>query len=431
MEATTIPLRRPWTAEVRRLGGFLLEELKPKGRIFTPFNVITAAIMVLGAFLLLLRFVYGLGSVTDPSQHHPWGLWIGFNVLTGVAFAGGAYVIAFMVYVLRLEKYEPIVRVTILNGFLAYVFYAGALLLDLGRPWNVINPIIGYSFGVSSVLFFVAWKFLLCTTAGLVEFAPTVAEWLGWERVRRFLSALTLGAVVLGITLSTLHQAGLGALFLMARGKVHPLWYSEFMPILFFVSSIFAGLSVVILEGSISRRVFRHRIGWRLRRSHHDIVFGLARIAAGSMFAYLFLLVLAFVHGRDWSYLGTGYGAWYLLETLGFVLIPAGLFLAGYQARDLRAIRVAAVMAMVGIALNRLNISIITFNWLAPDRFVPTWGEVVVTLAVICAQLWFFRWIVNRMPVLEFARAHEERAPVESPRIVRHRELEPWRVSVR
>ena len=165
----------------------MLGELKPKGKLLTPFNVISIPIILLGAVLLVIRFTQGLGSVTNLTQDYPWGLWIGFDVVTGVAFAGGAYVITFMVYVLRLEKYHPIVRVTVLNGFLAYVFYAGALLLDLGRPWNVINPIIGNSFGVSSVLFLVAWHFMLYMIAEFIEFSPAIAEWLGWKRVRKIL----------------------------------------------------------------------------------------------------------------------------------------------------------------------------------------------------------------------------------------------------
>ena len=132
---------------------FLLNELKPKGKLLTPFNVISLPIIALGMALIVLRFAKGLGAVTNLSQEFPWGLWVGFDVVTGVAFAGGAYVVTFMVYILGMETYRPIVRATVLNGFLAYVFYAGALALDVGRPWNMINPIIGNSFGVSSVLF--------------------------------------------------------------------------------------------------------------------------------------------------------------------------------------------------------------------------------------------------------------------------------------
>jgi Ni/Fe-hydrogenase subunit HybB-like protein len=370
--------------------------------------VISLPVILLGAVLLVIRFARGLGSITNLSQDYPWGLWIGFDVITGVAFAGGAYVITFMVYILRMEKYHPIVRVTVLNGLLAYIFYAGALLLDLGRPWNVINPVIGNSFGVSSVLFLVAWHFMLYMIAEFIEFSPAVAEWLGWKRIRRVLGALTLGAVIFGITLSTLHQSGLGALYMMAKGKVHPLWYSEFIPILFFVSSIFAGLSMVIFEGTISHRVFRSQLGPAQRLSHDSIVLGLARICAGTMFVYLFLHALVFLHGRRWEFLDTSMGAWYLLEMVGFVLLPLLLFTRAVRAVSLPLVRVAAVIALVGIILNRLNVSVIAFKWYEAVRYVPSWMEIVVTLAVVFAEIWAFRWIVNRMPVLRPSPAWAE-----------------------
>jgi Ni/Fe-hydrogenase subunit HybB-like protein len=160
--------------------------------------VVTGGLILASAVILYFRFYLGLGAVTNLSQEFPWGIWKAFNVVTGVAFAGGAYVVTFMVYVLRMEKYHPIVRVTVLNGLLAYSFYAGALLLELGRPWNVINPIIGNSFGFSSVLFLVAWHFMLYMLAQFVEFSPAAAEWLKLERLRKTLAAMTLGAVVLG-----------------------------------------------------------------------------------------------------------------------------------------------------------------------------------------------------------------------------------------
>ena len=325
---------------------------------------------------------------------------IGFDVVTGVAFAGGAYVITFLVYVLKLEKYHSIVRVTVLNGLLAYVFYAGALLLDLGRPWNVINPIIGNSFGVSSVLFLVAWHFMLYMAAEFIEFSPAVAEWLGWKRVRKILHSLTLGAVIFGITLSTLHQSGLGALYLMAKGKIHPLWYSEFIPVLFFVSSIFAGLSMVIFEGTISHRVFRNQLNPDHHGKQRTIVLGLAKICAGTMFAYLFLKILVFVHGQHWSMVGEPMMYWFLVEVGGFVLVPCFLFTLAVRRGSLTMVRTAAVLTLVGIVLNRLNISVIAFKWYEPVRYFPSWMEVEVTLAVICAEIWVFRWIVNRMPVL-------------------------------
>jgi len=379
---------------------FVLGELKPKGRWLTPFNIISIPVILLGAVLVFIRFAKGLGAVTNLSQDFPWGLWIGFDVVAGVAFAGGAYVLTFMVYILKLRKYQVLIRITVLNGFLAYVFYAGALLLDLGRPWNVINPIIGRSFGVSSVLFLVAWHFLLYMIAELIEFSPAIAEWLGLRRARKILTGMTLGAVVFGITLSTLHQSGLGALFLIAKEKIHPLWYSEFIPLLFFVSSIFAGLSLIIFEGSINHRVFADRISPEDRKSHHALLFDLARLCAGAMFLYLFLQALAFIHEKRAAYFGSPMFGWYLVELLGFVLVPFVLFMLGMKRRSSIWVRAAAVMTIVGIILNRLNITVIAFKWDAPARYYPSWMEVEITLAIIFAEIWVFRWFIKRMPVL-------------------------------
>ncbi len=390
------------------LWAFLRRELRPKGKILTPFNVITGALMAAAAVILYFRFAHGLGAVTNLSQQFPWGLWIGFDVMTGVAFAGGAYVLTFMVYILRLEEYHSIVRVTVLNGFLAYVFYAGALLLDLGRPWNVVNPIIGNSFGLTSVLFLVAWHFMLYMMAELVEFSPAVAEWLGWRRIHKVLAGLTVATVIFGVTLSTLHQSALGALYLMAKPKIHPLWYSELIPILFFISSIFAGLSMVIFEGSISQRVFSDRVGKDLHRSHDDILVGLSRVAGGTMFVYLFVVLLDLIHSQKWQYLHGGWGAWYGLEVLGLVAVPMVMLIVGSRLRNVMLIRTGAGLTLLGVVLNRLNLSVIAFKWYAPVHYVPTWMEVVVTLAVISAELWVFRWVVRRLPVLSSKPAWAE-----------------------
>jgi Ni/Fe-hydrogenase subunit HybB-like protein len=379
---------------------FLTGEFKPRGKFLTPFNIISIPVMILGVAIIVIRFWKGLGSVTNLTQEVPWGLWIGFDVVTGVAFAGGAYVLTFMVYILNMQKYHSIVRITVLNGFLAYVFYAGALLLDLGRPWNVINPIIGNSFGTSSVLFLVAWHFLLYMVAQLIEFSPAVAEWLGAKRARKILSGMTVAAVIFGITLSTLHQSGLGALYLMAKDKIHPLWYSEFIPVMFFVSSVFAGLSMVIFEGSISHKVFFDQISDKNQKAQGGIVIGLSKICAVAMFAYFFLQILVFVHGKRWDVLNTPMGYWYLVEMIGFVLFPMLLFFYSYRRNNEFLIKVAAVLTMVGVILNRLNVTVIGFRWDAAIRYVPTWMELVVTLTVIFTEIWIFRWVINRMPVL-------------------------------
>ncbi|MEK6198552.1 MAG: polysulfide reductase NrfD [Desulfobacterales bacterium] len=392
---------------------FILAELKPKGKLLTPFNIISAPIILLGLVLIVFRFTKGLGAATNLSQEFPWGIWIGFDVVTGVAFAAGAYIVTFMVYVLRMEKYHSIVRATVLNGFLAYVFYAGALALDLGRPWKIINPIIGNSFGVSSVLFLVAWHFLLYMMAQFIEFSPAIAEWLGLRKLRKILGTLTIGAVVFGICLSMLHQSGLGALFLLAPAKIHPLWYTEYIPVLFIVSSVFAGMSIVIIEGTISHRVFRHQISAEHHAKHMDIMVGLSRLAAAALFVYFFMKILVLTHGMHWNELLTPMGYLYLVEVLGFVVLPFIIFVKGAKNRDRKLLLSAAIITALGIIFNRLNISVIAFKWYAPVHYMPSWIEIVVTLAVVFGEIWAFRWVANRMPVF-----------MESPQWVKHLDRE-------
>jgi len=378
---------------------FLMQELKPRGPWITPFNVISIPVIVAGLVILVYRFIFGLGYVTNLSQEHPWGLWLGFDVVTGVALAGGAYVITFVVYVMRVEKYQSIVRATVLNGLLAYMFYGGALIFDIGRPWNAANPFIGNNFGFASVLFLICWHFMIYMVAAFVEFSPVVAEWLGWERVRKFLKSLTLGTVILGVTLSLLHQSGLGALFLMAKPKIHPLWWSEFTPILFFVSSIYAGLSMIIFEGTVSHRVFRGLLEPGSHHSFDEIVFGLAKGAAITMFVYYVFKSLLFIHDKQWDMVASSWGYWYLLEVIGFVLVPAFMFAFGHRNRSLNIIKTASILAILGVILNRLNVSIIAFKWYEPVHYYPSWQEITVTLMVIFAEIWIFRWVATRMPV--------------------------------
>lgn len=391
------------TTEIRNskdFVGFLFSELRPKGTILTPFNVITVPVILLGLVIIVIRFAKGLGAVTNLSQEYPWGLWIGFDVLIGIALAGGAYVMCFIYYILGYEKYHPVVRAVVLNGFLAYSFYAGALILDLGRPWNALNVLIGNKFGFSSVLFMVAWHFFLYTVSLLIEFSPAIAEWLGLKRAWKVLNGMTLAAVVFGIMLSLGHQGGVGGLFLLAKGKIHPLWYSEFIPLLFVVSSIFAGLSMVIFEGSISSRVFHHRISPEHHEAHDRVVLALAKVCAGAMFVYFFLKLLEINHQDTWALLSTPMGAWYLLEVAAGVAVPAFFFLAGAQKESPGLIKFAAVLTIIGVVLNRLNICLIAYKWYAPVRYFPSWMEIVVTLTVVFAELWVYRWIVNRMPVM-------------------------------
>jgi hypothetical protein len=157
---------------------------------------------------------------------------------------------------------------------------------------------------------------------------------------------------------------------------------------------------MVIFEGSISHRVFHHKLNRENRENHNSILHGLSRICAFTLFIYFFMQVLVFIHGKHWNLLSTRMGYWYLTEMLGFVIFPMILFFISYRKYHVGLIKVAAIITMIGIIINRLNVTVIGYNWDAATPYVPSWMEFVVTLTVLFAEIWIFRWVVRRMPVL-------------------------------
>ena len=370
--------------------------------LLTPWDFAYALILAIGIPIIVYRFAYGLAATTNLSQQTPWGIWIGIDMLSGIALAAGGFTIAAAVYILGIEKYHPIVRPAVLTGFLGYLFAVLGLLCDLGSPWRLPVPIV-YSFGTRSVMFEVAWCVFLYSTVLFLEFTPALFEWLGWSRARRFMLKLTIALTVAGVILSTLHQSSLGALFLMAKERLHPLWYSSYIPLYFFVSAVTAGLSMVIVESSLSHRLFGSQKNPTQHVDLDGITIGLSRAAAVILFAYFFIRLQGLIASGAWSYLPTAYGAWYLFEILGFVLMPALLYAHGARTGKVVLLRATAAWTVLGLVVNRMNVSVIAMNWELTPHYVPSVMEMITTLTIITAGVVTFRWIVNRMPVLEAA----------------------------
>jgi Ni/Fe-hydrogenase subunit HybB-like protein len=375
--------------------------LSPRpGRVLTPFNIVTGIILLGGAAIVLLRFVKGLGATTNLSHTNPWGLWIGFDVMTGVALAAGGYVTSSAVYLFGMKEYKPVVRPAILTGFLGYALVVVGLIVDLGRPWRLPYPFVVQA-GPTSALFEIALCVALYLSTLFVEFTPAAFEWLGWRRWRKLVGSMTIALTIFGLILSTLHQSTLGAMYLVTPTKLHPLWYSPYIPVHFFVSSAATGLSMVIFESMLSHRIFSHQV--EIGHEQFDrITLGLAKAASVVLAIYFAIKLLGVAQGDKWHYLATPMGLWFLLEVIGFVLVPCFLFAIGVRDKRPGLVRFTAILVIIGIILNRLNVSIIAFNWNLPadERYVPHWMEVWVTVSIVTAGIWVFRWIVNRMPIL-------------------------------
>ncbi|MFC1942897.1 NrfD/PsrC family molybdoenzyme membrane anchor subunit [Chloroflexota bacterium] len=347
----------------------------------------------------MLRYAQGLGAVTAASQEQPWGFFLNWGLFTGVPLSASGFVLGTAVYIFGLKEYHPVVKNAVLIGFLGYLFAVIFLLIDLGRPWRLPYPMFG-SFGTASVLFLVAWHVALYLSCQFFEFAPSITEWGGWRTLRKWTIRMTIGLTIFGVILSFLHQSALGAMFLLAPGKLHPLWYSPYLPVLFLVSAICGGLCMVIFVSKLTQRFFKNQADHEYLSSLNKITLGLGKAVAFVLFVYIALKIIALAHGNNWSLLNTSYGYWFLTELIVFVLLPWGLFVLAIKNSKVGLVQFAAVLTIIGIIINRFNVSLIALNWQLPHREFFDWREFLIVIAVITIEILVYRWIVNRMPVL-------------------------------
>lgn len=377
------------------------ENITAEKQFLTPFNVVAGIILLVGAVITILRFTKGIGAVTNLDNNNPWGLWIGFDLMCGVALAAGGYVTSSACYVFGLKKYHSAVRPAILTAFLGYALVVFALNYDVGRPWRLPYPIF-YSQGTSSLLFEVGLCVFLYLTVLFVESTPAAFEWLGLKKIRAWVVRLTLVLTIFGVVLSTLHQSSLGALFQIVPSKLHPLWYSGYLHVYFFISSMFAGMSMVIFEGTLAHKWLHHKMDETHLAEAEGVVLGFGKAASFVMMGYIGIKLIGLAVDNNWHYLTTGWGLWFLVELVGFVLFPAILYGMGAREKNTTFIRIAAFWTVLGIILNRLNISVIAFNYHLPsaDRYVPSFMEVGTTIFIITIGLVVYKFIATRMPIL-------------------------------
>ena len=379
------------------------EAASSRTTLLSPFNMAAAVIVVVGIVLTILRFTRGLGAITNLSDTQPWGLWIGFDLLVGVALAAGGYVTSAAVYIFGFKRYHAAVRPAILTGFLGYALVVVALTYDVGRP---VRLMMGYPFvvsqGTTSLLFEVGACVALYLTVLFIEFTPAPLEWLGLKKIRGIVVKLTLALTILGVILSTLHQSSLGALFLIAPSKLHPLWYSSYLPVYFFISSIIAGLSMVIFESALSHRYFKDKMDAEHLAEKDSLVLGFGKAAAWVLAGYFIIKIVGLAADNNWHYLASGYGIWYLVELLGFVALPAFVYAIGVRDKKPGLIRITGAWTVLGVIVNRFNVCLVAFNYHLPasERYFPSWMEVAISIFMVTVGVLVFRFVVTRMPVL-------------------------------
>ena len=367
------------------------------------WSIAIMGLLAVATAIILVRFTFGIGSVTNLENTFPWGLWIGFDVMSGVALAAGAFVIAGTAHILGMHRFEPLVKPAILTGLLGYLLVIAGLVVDLGRPYNVWRPLVHWQH--HSPLWEVGCCVAIYTTVLIIEFSPTmlkpvseyqpVASRLPVRPVLRFLTKFAIVFVILGVVLSTLHQSSLGSLWTLVPTKLHSLWYTVYLPVFFWISAVAAGLAMTIVESTLSSKAFHRGL-----ESH--LLQDLGKAAAVVLAIYLVARSAELYARGDWVLLlqPTLPAVAYWMEIGLGILTPILIF----TIRPLRnrpwVLFTGAMMVVVfGIVLNRLNVSIVGL-WDSSGVFYrPTWMEFAVSAALVTAGVLVFGLAAKYLPV--------------------------------
>ncbi len=335
------------------------------------------------AFLALMgvtagvgRLFMGLQDATSLSDGVSWGIWIGFDFGL-IAFAGAGFTMAAVVHIFHLEQFHKALRPALLVGLLGYMGVLALLVLDLGR-WDRFYHFLLY-FNLHSPLFEISWCVLLYSTVLMIEVSPDFLRFLPWKWPARAATAIIVPVSIIGVTLSTLHQSTLGTLYLNMPYRLHPLWYTPMLPILFYVSSIMAGLSLGILA---------YLAACKLRGVKTEARIG-AGLGKGLMWVavvYAVLKVAELTWANEWSLLGDGaYGILWCTEMVVGVLLPIVLLSKAAWRRSVRVQIAAPLLVLSGVLMNRFDATLFGQILPAGAAYSPHVLEWLSTIGILAA----------------------------------------------
>ncbi len=345
---------------------------------------------LVGAAAILMRLGLGLGRTTNLSDGRAWGLWIGFD-LTAIALAGAGFTMGTVVKVFHRRRFAPLFRVAILAALIGYLSAATFVFLDLGLPWRIWHPILYQN--LHSPLFEVSVCVMLYTTVLFLEFAEIVAEGRGWHRVHRWLSRVIIGVVIAGIVLSTMHQSSLGTTYVLPDWRLSPLWKTSWLPLLFFLTAVAGGLSLVIVLGNLIAGVYGRHVD-------QGMLAGLGEYAGWVLLVYAVLRLWTFVGAGGVRALGENgvLTFLFLLEIGGGVILPLVVYLREELRRRPSALRWAALAVVLGVVLYRFNV---TWFGLAGWPYAPSWNEWACTFGIMAGGALFFDFALRYLPIYE------------------------------
>jgi len=372
----------------------------------TLWRTIAALIFAVGAWATYLRFVKGFAVATNMSDAQPWGIWVGLATLCGVGLSAGGFAIAGAVYLMDMARYRPIARAAVLIAFLGYLSVCAGYAWELGLPWNFWHPVVMWN--RKSVLFEVVWCIMLYTTVLALEFSPVLVERIPWRKAREWYlhrhHQILIGLVLIGVLLSSLHQSFLGGLFIIFKGKMYPLWYSNYQTTLFYLSAIPAGMAMIIMALYLSVRSLNARVDLRMVNDVSRIITPMLAV-----FALFRFVDLARQNALGYLFRPVVETAYFWLEIALFIAVPIVLFNLPRARREPICMYWASAVTIAGFMVHRLNVSINSLERATQANYVPKWPEMAVTVMLIAAAVVAFRFAVLHFDI--FPRQTASRVP--------------------
>ncbi len=356
-------------------------------------TIILGSLMAIGAVAAVVRFAGGLGTITNLSDGRAWGLWISFDLYCGVALAAGGFVMAGTVYILGLKKYYPVVQSAILTAFLGYLMVIVALLVDLGQPWRIWHIIVYWN--PHSPLFEVGWCVLLYTIVLAMEFSPNIFEHFNMKVPFNWIRSIQIPLIIVGIILSTLHQSSLGSVLLMMPDKIHPLWFSPILPILFFLSAVTVGVAMTMFEISLGDKAKGHA-------ADLGILSGLGRAMIYLLGLYLIVRLGDLLLAGKFEYIWTSgpYSLMFLLEVGVGVILPLILLAVPSMRRRNTALFWSALSVVLGLILNRLSVSLIALMPRFGTVYFPHPLEFAISISIVAAGVLAYLMANRYLPIM-------------------------------
>ena len=364
------------------------------GKLVTPLTLILAALVAIAGVILLLRFVFGLGAVTNINDGYTWGIWVVYDVVIGSAFACGGYSVALLVYIFNKGEYHPLVRPALLASLFGYTLAGAGVMFDLGRYWNfwhIFWP--GYA-QTGSVMFEVA----VCITAYIIvmwiEFSPAFLEKFGLTDIKKKLNKALFFFIALGILLPSMHQSSLGSLLVVFGYQVHPLWQTILLPLLYLMTAVTIGFAIVIFEACLSSSGFK-------RPLEMDILTKLSRLMTWMLAAYLAVRVVDLVVRGALGYMFelSVEAFWFWVEMALFIT-PMVLLAKPAQRMQPARLFVAAFCLMAAGFMLRINSFLVGYETGPGWHYFPSVPEIMVSIGMIALEILGYIVLVRYLPIL-------------------------------